>query len=82
MRLYNSKTQKTEEFSLRDSEITLNVCGITPYDTTRVWHAFTYTAYVQFIRYLEMKGIHARYAQNVTDIDDDILKKAKETCED
>ena len=29
-----------------------------------------------------MKGIHVRYAQNVTDIDDDILKKAKETGED
>jgi len=60
----------------------LYVCGITPYDTTHVGHAFTYTAYDQLIRYLEMKGIHVRYAQNVTDIDDDILKKAKETGED
>jgi hypothetical protein len=34
MRLYNSKTQTAEEFSLRDSEITLYVCSITPYDTT------------------------------------------------
>jgi len=82
MKLYNSKTQTTEEFSLRDSEITLYVCGITPYDTTHIGHAFTYTAYDQLIRYLEMKGIHVRYAQNVTDIDDDILKKAKETGED
>ena len=82
MKLYNSKTQTTEEFSLRDSEITLYVCGITPYDTTHVGHAFTYTAYDQLIRYLELKGIHVRYAQNVTDIDDDILKKAKETGED
>jgi len=82
MKLYNSKTQTTEEFSLRDSEITLYVCGITPYDTTHVGHAFTYTAYDQLIRYLELKGIHVRYAQNVTDIDDDILKRAKETGED
>ena len=82
MRLYNSKTQTTEEFSLRDREVTLYVCGITPYDTTHVGHAFTYTAYDQLIRYLEMKGIHVRYTQNVTDIDDDILKKAKETGED
>jgi len=82
MRLYNSKTQTTEEFSLRKPEVTLYVCGITPYDTTHVGHAFTYTAYDQLIRYLEMKGINVRYAQNVTDIDDDILKKAKETGED
>ncbi len=82
MKLYNTKTQTTEEFTLRDHEVTLYVCGITPYDTTHVGHAFTYTAYDQLIRYLEMKGISVRYCQNVTDIDDDILKKAKETGED
>ena len=82
MKLYNSKTQTTEEFSWQGSEVTLYVCGITPYDTTHLGHAFTYTAYDQLIRYLELKGIHVRYAQNVTDIDDDILKKAKETGED
>ena len=81
MILYNSKTQTTEEFSLRDPEVTLYVCGITPYDTTHVGHAFTYTAYDQLIRYLELKGMRVRYAQNVTDIDDDILKKANETGE-
>jgi L-cysteine:1D-myo-inositol 2-amino-2-deoxy-alpha-D-glucopyranoside ligase len=81
MRLYNSKTQTTEEFPLQDPEVSLYVCGITPYDTTHVGHAFTYTAYDQLIRYLELKGISVRYAQNVTDIDDDILKKAKETGE-
>ena len=82
MRLYNSKTQTIEEYSWQGSEVTLYVCGITPYDTTHVGHAFTYTAYDQLIRYLEMKGTSVRYAQNVTDIDDDILKKAKETGED
>jgi len=82
MKLYNSITQTTEEISLRDSEITLYVCGITPYDTTHVGHAFTYTAYDQLIRYLELKGTVVRYTQNVTDIDDDILKRAKETGED
>jgi L-cysteine:1D-myo-inositol 2-amino-2-deoxy-alpha-D-glucopyranoside ligase len=82
MKLYNSKTQTIEEFSWQGSEVTLYVCGITPYDTTHVGHAFTYAAYDQFIRYLAMKGTSVRYAQNVTDIDDDILKKAKESGED
>jgi L-cysteine:1D-myo-inositol 2-amino-2-deoxy-alpha-D-glucopyranoside ligase len=82
MKLYNSKTQSTEEFTLRDHEVTLYVCGITPYDTTHLGHAFTYTAYDQLIRYFELKGIHVLYAQNVTDIDDDILKRAKKTGED
>jgi L-cysteine:1D-myo-inositol 2-amino-2-deoxy-alpha-D-glucopyranoside ligase len=82
MKLYNSKTQTIEEFSLRDHEVTLYVCGITPYDTTHLGHAFTYISYDQLIRYLEMKGMHVHYAQNVTDIDDDILKRAKKTGQD
>jgi L-cysteine:1D-myo-inositol 2-amino-2-deoxy-alpha-D-glucopyranoside ligase len=81
MKLYNSKTQNTDEFSIRDHEVTLYVCGITPYDTTHLGHAFTYTTYDQLIRYLELKGTRVRYAQNVTDIDDDILKRAKQTGE-
>jgi cysteinyl-tRNA synthetase len=79
MKLYNTKTQTVEVFTARDHGVTLYVCGITPYDTTHLGHAFTYTSYDQLIRYLELRGFSVRYAQNVTDIDDDILKRAKET---
>lgn len=82
MKIFNSQTQAIEEFVLRDHAVTVYVCGITPYDTTHLGHAFTYTVYDQLIRYLELKGIPVRYAQNVTDIDDDILRKAKETGSD
>lgn len=82
MKIFNSQTQVIEEFELRDHAVTVYVCGITPYDTTHLGHAFTYTVYDQLIRYLELKGIPVRYAQNVTDIDDDILRKAKETGSD
>jgi L-cysteine:1D-myo-inositol 2-amino-2-deoxy-alpha-D-glucopyranoside ligase len=82
MKLYNTKTRSVEAFDLRNNRVTLYVCGITPYDTTHLGHAFTYTSYDQLIRYLELKGIAVRYAQNVTDIDDDILKRARETGED
>ena len=82
MKLFNSKTQSLEEFDVPGHEVTVYVCGITPYDTTHLGHAFTYTVYDQLIRYLEMKGLPVRYAQNVTDIDDDILKRARETGTD
>ena len=82
MKLYNSKTQALEEFTSPGHDVTLYVCGITPYDTTHLGHAFTYAAYDQLIRYLELKGLQVRYAQNVTDIDDDILKRAKKIAED
>lgn len=59
--------------------VTIYVCGITPYDTTHLGHAFTYVVNDMLIRYLEYMQYPVRYVQNVTDIDDDILKKAKET---
>ena len=58
--------------------VTIYVCGITPYDTTHLGHAFTYTTADVLIRYLEYTGREVLYVQNVTDIDDDILRKAKE----
>ena len=82
MKLYNSKTKTVEAFTTHNGEITLYVCGITPYDTTHLGHAFTYISYDQLIRYLELQDVRVRYAQNVTDIDDDILKRARETGED
>jgi cysteinyl-tRNA synthetase len=47
MRLYNSMTRTVEELLPRDEAVTLYVCGITPYDTAHLGHAFTYTVYDQ-----------------------------------
>ncbi|RJQ26785.1 cysteine--tRNA ligase [Candidatus Parcubacteria bacterium] len=80
MFLYNSKTRKIEEFKpLNGKTVKMYVCGITPYDTTHLGHAFTYVFYDTLKRFLEFKGYKVIYTQNVTDIDDDILRKAKET---
>lgn len=54
------------------------VCGITPYDTTHLGHAFTYIHFDVLNRHLAFLGYKVNYVQNVTDIDDDMLKKAKE----
>lgn len=58
------------------------VCGITPYDTTHLGHAFTYMQFDALKRYLIFKGFKVTYTQNVTDIDDDILKRAKRDGKD
>lgn len=58
------------------------VCGITPYDTTHLGHAFTYVFFDALIRYFRFKGYSVEYTQNVTDIDDDILKRAKQEGKD
>jgi L-cysteine:1D-myo-inositol 2-amino-2-deoxy-alpha-D-glucopyranoside ligase len=82
MRLYDSKSRNIEPLEPRDGEISIYVCGITPYDTTHLGHAFTYTMADVLIRYLKFNGVTVKYVQNVTDIDDDILRKAKEEGED
>lgn len=82
MKLYNSLSRTIEIFAPGSDPVTIYVCGITPYDTTHLGHAFTYTAFDILIRYLEYGGHRVLYVQNVTDIDDDILRKAKEVGED
>lgn len=78
MRLFNTQSQQLEEFSAVDNHVGIYVCGVTPYDTTHAGHAFTYITYDVLIRYLRHQGYDVTYVQNVTDIDDDILRKAKE----
>ena len=79
MKLFNTLTQSLEEFiPLDDKTVRMYVCGITPYDTTHLGHAFTYVSFDTLIRYLEFCGYTVNYVQNVTDIDDDILRKARE----
>lgn len=82
LKLYNSLSKKKEIFiSIKPKEVSLYVCGITPYDTTHLGHAFTYISFDILVRVLKHIGHKVNYTQNVTDINDrdnDILKKAKE----
>lgn len=82
MKLYNSLTRRVEPFQARGAAVTVYMCGITPYDTTHLGHAFTYASADVLVRHLEFLGHRVLYAQNVTDIDDEILKRAREVGED
>ena len=76
MRLYN--TERRAEEPPPDGPVGLYVCGITPYDTTHLGHAFTYVVFDVLVRALRARGCSVTYVQNVTDVDDDILRKAAE----
>lgn len=82
MKLYDTLTREIQEFAPRRGQIGIYVCGITPYDTTHLGHAFTYSVADILIRYLEYQGRAVRYVQNVTDVDDDLLRVAAERQED
>jgi len=62
--------------------VTLYVCGITPYDTAHLGHAFTYVMFDTLVRFLRMRGHQVDYCQNVTDVDDDVLRRAAKAGED
>jgi L-cysteine:1D-myo-inositol 2-amino-2-deoxy-alpha-D-glucopyranoside ligase len=65
-----------------DRKVTLYVCGITPYDAAHVGHAFTYVAFDTLARFLRWRGHEVVYCQNVTDVDDDMLRRAAHQGED
>jgi L-cysteine:1D-myo-inositol 2-amino-2-deoxy-alpha-D-glucopyranoside ligase len=62
--------------------VTLYVCGITPYDAAHIGHAFTYVAFDTLTRFLRGRGHEVAYCQNVTDVDDDVLRRAARDGED
>jgi len=78
MKLFNTLTQSLTDFLPGDDVVRIYVCGITPYDTTHLGHAFLYVSFDALIRYLSSRGHTVKYVQNVTDIDDDIIRKSRE----
>ncbi len=78
--LYNTLTGKKELFKpLAGKEVRMYVCGITPYDDAHIGHARCYVVFDLLRRYLEYLGYDVKYIQNVTDIDDKIIKKSRDT---
>src|SRR5690348_2177511 len=69
---------------LPDGPIRLYVCGVTPYDTTHLGHAFTFVQFDVLVRALRWRYPERQtiYVQNVTDIDDSILARARKIGQD
>jgi L-cysteine:1D-myo-inositol 2-amino-2-deoxy-alpha-D-glucopyranoside ligase len=75
--LFLSDTLSATGKQLPDGQIKLYVCGVTPYDTTHLGHAFTFVQFDTLVRALRWLGREVIYVQNVTDIDDSILIRAR-----
>ncbi|MFH1656441.1 MAG: cysteine--tRNA ligase [Candidatus Nealsonbacteria bacterium] len=79
IKLYNTQTKKKEILKpLKTKRINLFVCGPTVYDYSHIGHARTYIAFDAFVKYLKQIGLDVFYLQNITNIDDKIIKRAKE----
>ena len=79
LKLYNTLTRKKEVFkSLRNKKVNFFVCGPTVYDFSHIGHARTYVIFDVIVKYLRQKRYDVFYLQNITDIDDKIINRAKE----
>jgi L-cysteine:1D-myo-inositol 2-amino-2-deoxy-alpha-D-glucopyranoside ligase len=77
--LFLSDTLSAERKPLPEGRIKMYVCGVTPYDTTHLGHAFTFVHFDTLVRAMHwlMPERQITYVQNITDIDDSILARAR-----
>jgi cysteinyl-tRNA synthetase len=79
MMLYNTLDRKEEEFKPpRGKKVNMFVCGFTVYDDAHLGHAKTFVNFDVIVRWLRHSGYKVDYIQNITDIDDKIIKRAAE----
>ena len=79
LRIYNTLTRRVEEFKPIDpGHVRMYVCGITVYDLCHVGHARMMMAFDVVYRWLRASGLQVTYVRNITDIDDNIIKRALE----
>ena len=77
MRIYNSATHKKEEFQpIESGKVRMYVCGPTVYDNIHIGNARTFISFDVIRRWLIASGYEVTFAQNLTDVDDKIIKRA------
>ena len=78
LRLFDTATRSLRPVPVGDRPLRLYVCGITPYEGGHLGHAFTYHTFDVLTRRLRSLGQDVHSVRNVTDVDDDILRVARE----
>lgn len=79
MQIYNSLGKEKQQFNPIDNKnVRMYVCGPTVYGPAHIGHAKTYAAFDIIRRYLEYRGYKVDYVVNITDVHDDMIKKANE----
>src|SRR3989344_3201068 len=76
LKLYNTLTREKE--ISKKKLIKIYVCGPTVYDYAHLGHGRSAVVFDLLRRYLLFKGYNIRFVSNYTDIDDKIIKRAKE----
>lgn len=79
MKIYNTLTRKKEEFvPIEEGKVRMYVCGPTVYNYFHIGNARPFVVFDTMRKYLEYRGYKVKFVQNFTDVDDKIIKRAKE----
>jgi cysteinyl-tRNA synthetase len=82
LRIHNSLTGRKEEFhEIEPGKVRMYCCGMTVYDYCHVGHARMLIVFDVVRRYLRWRGYDVTFVRNITDIDDNIIKRAAENGE-
>ncbi|MCI8452614.1 MAG: cysteine--tRNA ligase [Eggerthellaceae bacterium] len=79
IRLYDTKLRRKVDFTpLHEGKVSMYVCGPTVYNRIHIGNARTFISFDMIRRYLTWRGFDVTFVQNVTDVDDKIIKRANE----
>ena len=82
MLIYNSLTRdKQTVHPITPGKVRMYVCGMTVYDFCHLGHARVMVVFDMAYRWLKTSGFEVNYVCNITDIDDQIIKRAAEKNE-
>jgi len=79
LKIFNTLSGNKDEFKpIKGKKVNIFVCGPTVYDYSHLGHARNYIIFDSFIKYLKNIGFNVFYLQNITDLDDKIIARARE----
>lgn len=82
LNIYNTLSKTKEEFHpIEAGKVGIYVCGMTVYDYCHIGHARVMVAFDVIVRHMRTRGYDVTYIRNITDIDDNIFKRAEENGE-
>jgi len=85
LQLHNTLSGRKEPFQPQSKTVKMYCCGVTPYSNTHIGHSRTFFSYDLLYRTLVDQNYDVKWARNITDVDDKIIKKANDegvTCEE
>ena len=79
MQIYNTATRRKEELVTHEpGKVAMYACGPTVYNYIHIGNARTFLIFDMVRKYLKYRGYEVAFVQNITDVDDQIIKRAQE----